>query len=323
MSDHGHGALPPKTPRQKRGFWQSVKALALHQFSGITLAGIAGTLIVAYFQNLSAYEDKVAALAKDDLANAVQTFTDTSTALSTAVSLQQRLIDYFYDAVCKDACKKPSQDDKSYAAKSARAMYGDYMSTYSNLHQSYNLLARRAEIFLDWPSDPAHDAAKFTLPTDDAINMSSLGNFGFDCEESMPPNGPVTNKQGKTLPIDWNETKYHVLTTQYCYDVTHRNMTAALQWASQTDIDQKEWDALTSGDRINLFKNQRATNQVLRLNAFIALAMSEIERMRVKYRPNGYWCSVPVAREMIGEKCMPIRIAAGEQRPGVSSVPNR
>lgn len=330
MPDHATGVSPPPKPEGKRAFWKRLKAVLLHQLSGVTVAGIIGTLIVAYFQNLSAYEDKVAALAKDDLAAATQTFADISGALSTGLSMQQRLIDYFYDALCKDLatepqCKKPLSDDNSYLAKSARALYGDYMTAFSNLHRDYNLTARKAEIFLDWPSNAAHNAADDVAPGNDPINMSLLGASEFDCELSMPGT-PIKNTKGGLIlnesdrKFDWNSAKHHVLATQYCFDVTHKNLTAALQWASQSNVGDAEWGDMTKKDRIDLFKNKRATNQVLRLNAFIALAMSEIERMRVKYRPNGYWCSVPGVREwLMAERCLPVRIAQGDQRPGVAT----
>jgi hypothetical protein len=133
-----------------QGFWQSLKSLVMRQLSGITIVGVLGlltTLIVAYFQNMSAYQDKVTTQAKDDMTSATQVFAEASTALSSAISLQQQLINYFYAAVPNGVYK----DDGAYPTASARAMYKDYMDTYTSLHQNYNLLARKAEIYLDWP----------------------------------------------------------------------------------------------------------------------------------------------------------------------------
>jgi len=67
----------------------------LSYFKCLTSAGLLSTLLVAYFQNLSAYQDKVAAQAKNDIEAATQAFTDTSNALSTALALQQRLTTNF------------------------------------------------------------------------------------------------------------------------------------------------------------------------------------------------------------------------------------
>jgi hypothetical protein len=49
------------------------------------------------------------------------------------------------------------------------------------------------------------------------------------------------------------------------------------------------------------------SNQVLRLNAFMSLAMYDIDKIRVKYRPNGYLCSVPILRSAFGNRCTPVR----------------
>jgi hypothetical protein len=100
----GQTAAAGDTPA-KSGFWPTVKRAVLRTdtelsyFKGLTFVGLLSTLLVAYFQNLSAYQDKVATLAKNDIEAATQTFTDTSNALSTALALQQHLTVDFYNAV--------------------------------------------------------------------------------------------------------------------------------------------------------------------------------------------------------------------------------
>jgi hypothetical protein len=310
----GGGAAAPHE------FWQSLKSFVIRQLSGITMVGVLGlstTLIIAYFQNLSAYQDKVTTQAKDDMTAATQVFAEASTALSSALSLQQRLVKDFYDALPNDA----NNDEKAYPTKDARAVYKDYLDAYTSLHRNYDLLARKTEIYLDWPSDLDHDAAQNTTPTIDPINMTTLGEYNFDCETHMPEFSGAKSKVqfADDLALDWNSAKHHVLAIQYCFDVTHQNLTAALQWASQSAVDPVQWATLASDDRKDLFNNKRATNQVLRLNAFIGLAMSEIEQIRVKYRPNGYWCSVPLVPLLITKKCTPLTIAT--ESPARSGVP--
>jgi hypothetical protein len=42
--------------------------------------------------------------------------------------------------------------------------------------------------------------------------------------------------------------------------------------------------------------------------------MSELERIRVKYRPSGFFCHVPLLRDAIGlfsSRCTPIRTSQG------------
>ena len=147
------------TPTPAAGQQSFLRGL-FHQISAVTIVSVIGTLLVSYFQNISSYDDKVAALAEEDMAAATQAFTNMSSSLSTAVSLQQRLIGNFYNAICKDVdavykridpnCKDVHQDDNAYLTKSARIMYKDYMDTYADFHQKYNLLAQEAEIYLDF-----------------------------------------------------------------------------------------------------------------------------------------------------------------------------
>jgi hypothetical protein len=260
-------------------------------------------LVVAYFQNLSAYENKVATQAKDDMAAATQTFAEASGNLGGAITLQKRLISDFYAAIPNDVYK----DDTAYLTRDARAIYATYSEVYSNLHQNYNLLARKAEIYLDWPSNPNRDPATDTSPVIDPINMSLLGTANFDCENSMPhfASGKVTVPikdpiNGQTYTIDWHSALHNVLTIQYCFDVTHSKITGILQWASHSNIDQKNWTYLNEPGTVELFNKTRATNQVLRLNAFMGVAMHEIEAIRVNYRPKGFICSLPGVSGIIG-----------------------
>lgn len=295
-------------PYEPQSLWRGV----LHQISGVALLGFVGTLIAAYFQNLSAYEDKVAALAQSDMASATQTFTDTSNALSSAMTLQQRLIDDFYKALPNDQYK----DDVAYPTKDARAIYQNYTDAYSVLAQNYNLFPRKAQIYLDWASDPTHDAAKDSTASTDPISMSMLGEYNFDCENNMPvftASGrtiSVTNPHDANKPkltINWLSAQHNVFAIEYCFDTVHRTITAVQQWASQSAVDPDQISIMKN--RISLYQTDRPTSQVLRLNAFMSLSMSQLERIRVKYRPNGYLCSVPIANALADKQCAPVKTA--------------
>lgn len=280
-------------------------------FKGLSLFGVISALVVAYFHSLSAYQDRVATLAKDDLTAASQTFAEISSNISGAMALQRQLISDFYTAVPNDAYKK----DDGFLTKDARAIYKNYSDSYAALHQNYNLLARKAELYLDWPSDPQYDAAENPAPIIDPINMSLLGTANFDCEASMPFHGgervPIKDPaNGKTYTIDWRSALHHVLTMEYCFDVTHVGIAGIRQWASQSTIDPAQFTYLTNN--ADMFNNQRATNQVLRLNAFTGLAMNEIERIRIRYRPPGFICSIPGVSQVFSlfDYCTPIRTKA-------------
>ena len=78
-----------------RGYWQRIKPA----IGGLTLLSALGTLIGAYFQNLSAYENKVAAQAQTDMTGATQTFAEASSALAAPLRLQWQLIKDYHNAV--------------------------------------------------------------------------------------------------------------------------------------------------------------------------------------------------------------------------------
>lgn len=303
-----------------RGFWQSAKRLVLRTdaeiaaFKGLTFFGLLSTLIVAYFQYLSAYHNKVSAMAKDDMTAATDTFTRTSNALSTAIILEDQLYLSFKRAAELNA----SGDADALTSKRAHDLYTAYEAAATALRENVNLLARKAEIYLDWPSDPGHDPAN-TINTlgADPISTSLLGTFGFDCDDDMPSldrNNHVTkkSKDGKELDIDWFSAKHHVLTIAYCFDVTQKTwMEIVRQWASQSTLDPDQVANFASSKTAGQLQ-ERLDHEVVRLNDFMIRAMSEIEQIRVKYRPNGFICSVPgVGQFLTGfNRCTPIRTAS-------------
>lgn len=303
MSSTDSGGRPAPS-----GFFKGVTFIGLFSAS----VGVFGTLITAYFQNLSAYEDKVTVLAKDDMAAATQEFKDAATALSAPLSLQERLV-FGYAAATEGTV---DSDDTAYVTKSVRTINKNYEDAYTALRENINLIAGKMEIYLDWPSDIQRDPAKPGAPTADPINLSVLGAYNFDCDkdEDMPFAKDKTtlslkDPKGKSrdLTIDWNSAKHHVFTIAYCFEFTHKQMETVRQWASNSPVDRtareqfvKQIPTLT----------KRLDNQVVRLNIFMSVAMNEMDRIRVKYRPSGYWCSVPIVREVIiGQRCMPVRVA--------------
>jgi hypothetical protein len=98
---------------------------------------------------------------------------------------------------------------------------------------------------------------------------------------------------------------------QYCFELAHGQISTARIWASGNEVsDQSRNDFLSRRDAVQASLDEG----VLRLDAFLSLVMSQIERIRVKYRPSGPLCHVPIVREIIGTFspiCMPVRTAAG------------
>lgn len=121
----------------------------------------------------------------------------------------------------------------------------------------------------------------------------------------------VNNTKKTAIVINWHSAKHHVVTMHYCFKILHGEIETARIWASKNEV---------SDDRRTKFLNQRdkyqgeLSAQVVRLNAFMTLAMAQLEQIRAKYRPSGFWCHVPGARDVINlfsNKCTPLKTAEG------------
>ena len=92
----------------------------------------------------------------------------------------------------------------------------------------------------------------------------------------------------------------------YCFEVAHREIATARIWASKNDVsDQKKAEFLAVQGKVR----SHLDDEVIRLDAFMSLGMSQLERIRVKYRPSGFFCHVPLVRDAIGlvsKRCTPV-----------------
>src|SRR5262245_60899922 len=278
--------------------WSRIKKVLIRserEFSflkGLSFVGFLSTLLVAYFQYLSAYQDKVSTQAKEDLMAATAAFTEASSTFSTVMTLQQLLFYDFRYVISKNL----DGDDKVLETKNAKEIYTSYDSARTALRQNIDQLARKMEIYIDWPSDLSRDPAKPTTLGADPINRPKLGAYDFDCDKFMPdfsaghssvdlPVPAKTLKDDPTLQplrVDWYSAKHHALTLQYCFETTHTALQIARQWASNSSIDASAKAKFVEKEGINTVQNNLDL-QVLRLNAFMSLAMRRLEDIRVRY----------------------------------------
>lgn len=319
---------------------------------GLSVITALSGLLVGYFQYLGAYGDKVNAQAKDDMTAATAAFMDISNAFSEAQTLQQIL--YFDFAGAID--DKSDTNEQALSTKNAHDIYPAYEAARTKLRQNTEMLARRAEIYIDWPSDLNRDPAAPRTPGGDPLAQSLLGAYNFNCDDrsnfpqfgnpaakkksndAVKSNEPacVTDKDQKiydpetsyvnlcarqngaivpsqpAITIHWYSAKHHVLTMHYCFEAAHRRIEAARDWASKSELsEQKRNKLLAERDQAHADLD----NQVIRLNAFMSLAMLQLEKIRVKYRPVGYLCHLPLVRDLIDlfdRSCTPIKTATGQ-----------
>jgi hypothetical protein len=321
-------------------------------FKGLGLVTVIASLGGGYLQYLSSYEQKVGELAQSDLTAATAAFVQISNDYAEAQMLQQQIYFDYADV----ASPNSSAGDKAMTTKAVQASYADYTKARNGLRQNSSIYARKAELYIDWPSDIGRDPATARAIDGDPLNEAKLGDYNFDCDaaDNLPhyadkkngadsaeknmshycdaPNQTrqiqlgsdtifcaydtdkkrVDNSQ-PALTLHWQSAKHHLLVMHYCFELAHRQLATARIWASGNDVG----DAASAD-----FVKAEATYQnsldreVIRLDAFLNLVMSELERIRVKYRPSGPFCHVPLVREAIGlfsKACTPIRTAEGGQ----------
>ena len=204
------------------GRWARLRSLfgktnsVLSYAKGLPVITLIGSLLVGYFQYLNAYQDKVSAQAKDDMAAATSTFTDIANAFSEAQTLQQILFADFSNALDDHS----DANEKALGTKDARGVFPTYESARTQLRQNSNLLARRAEIYIDWASDADRDPAEARTPTTDPLTESLLGDYNFDCDDSanFPQFETASSANGKSVSDKTSEDPCQVDKDQGNYD---------------------------------------------------------------------------------------------------------
>ena len=339
---------PPQGPEKGPSFWERFKSWD-SQFSvakGLAIVTLLTSFFGGYFQYLNAYQEKVSTQAKEDMAGATATFTDVSSAFAKMQALQQILYSDFTRAV-RD---KSDLSDQALSTKNAHAVSETYEEAWTTLRENVDVLARKAEVYIDWASDIYRDPAGKRNVDDDPLTRSLLRDYDFNCSdksnftrfgnvnaESKPVEetsdedfcaaGGKQYDDAETTPdkafiricasknvqratrIYWYSAKHHVLTMHYCFEAAHDRLEAVRVWASKSDRDK------TKENKISTEAGQISTeldNLARRLNAFTSLALFQMERIRVKYRPVGFVCNVPLVRDILSKRCLPIRTATNE-----------
>src|SRR5204862_3141148 len=151
--------------------------------------------LFGYFQYLNAYQDKVTAQAKEDMTAATNTFMEIANAFSEAQTLQQILFFDFSGAL--DGNTEASE--QALTTKDARGIFPGYEHARKTLRQNSCLLARKAEIYIDWASDFGRDAALARTPTTDPLTQPLLGAYNFDCDDAanFPQFETASSESGK------------------------------------------------------------------------------------------------------------------------------
>jgi hypothetical protein len=309
---------------------------------GLTIVTLLTGFFGGYFQYLNSYEEKVGEQAKADMAAATSTFIEISNAFAEVQMLQESILADSADAQVAKSDPAVMRVD----SKVSSDLLSDYAKARALLRQNGLVFARKAEIYIDWPSDLSRDPAAPRTLDQDPLTDTLLSEYNFDCEAEAnlphfkgaiydggdhgPPNeelctdptangpksyvdlcarqpGGAIDPLRKVVNINWWSAKHHVLIMHHCFEALHRKAGA------RSDVGPNGKPSLPKqqeGDKERLNAESR------RLDAFMTLTMAQLERIRVKYRPSGFLCHVPIARDLIGvfsDQCTPIRTAVTER----------
>ena len=340
---------PPENNAPRRGAlgWLRDFDHGLDLVKGLSIVTVLSSAAVGYFQYLNNYQEKVSSQAKEDMAAATTTFTEISGAFSEIQALQRILYADFTHAV-RD---KSDGSDQALVTRNAQAVSESYEKAWTTLAENTEVLARKAEVYIDWASNTYRDPAGKRNVDDDPLSLALLRDYAFDCSDdfNLPAFGNVNAKDTKasldipddtycasgtkigvyetTLPRDayiricarekdkharriyWFSAKHNVLTMNYCFEATHNRLAAARQWASKSHRDTAKENEIAKADKEI---SSELDDLARRLNAFNSLALYQMERIRVKYRPVGVICSVPLIRHIPSFSCFPLQTATTE-----------
>src|SRR5437763_15856960 len=155
---------------------------------------------------------------------ATKTFMEIANAFSEAQTLQQILF-FDFSGALDDSTEASEQ---ALTTKDARGIFPGYENARKTLRQNSNLLARKAEIYIDWASDFGRDAAQARTPTTDPLTQPLLGAYNFDCDDaanfpqfetaSSETGNGASAKAGSGRP---HEDPCHVVKDEGNYDPPH------------------------------------------------------------------------------------------------------
>jgi len=337
-------------PADAPGLWQHIQSWdsRLSVTKGLTIVTLLTGFFGGYFQYLNSYEEKVGEQAKADMLSATNTFIEISDAFAEVQMLQESILSDMPDALNSKGGLTVMQVD----AKASSDTLSDYSKARAALRHNGTIFARKAEIYLDWPSDLSRDPAAARTLDQDPLTDTLLTDYNFDCdaEVNLPqfkgaiydgsdhgrpndelcgdpfangpkayidlcartPNGAIDPLK-KIVNINWWSAKHHVLVMHHCFETLRGKLGAAEALASTKDVTRdKKQDLL----KLQASYKERLNLQARRLDAFMTLTMAQLERIRVRYRPSGFFCHVPIARDAIGifsNQCTPIQTAMNER----------
>jgi hypothetical protein len=307
------------------GVWQKIQSWdsRLSVTKGLTAVTLLTGLIGGSFQYMNSYDQKMGEQAKADMDMATKTFLEISDAFA-EVQTQQEIMLRDQSGPLK------AQSGSAFIPVDAKTLepFSDYWKARAALQRNGAIFARKAEIYVDWPSDMGRDAAAEHTLDQDPLTATLLTKYNFDCdsEANLPQfkgaiynggdpgrpteelcNDPTADglkayvnlcarradgtidALQKVVTVNWWSAKHHVLVMHHCFEAL-RGQPNTMASSADSPNDRKSETTRPAG------ADRRLQFQARRLDAFMTLTMAQLDRIRVRYRPTGFACHVPFLR---------------------------
>lgn len=325
----------------KPGVWQRIQSWdsRLSVTKGLTAVTLLTGLVGGYLQYINSYDQKMSEQAKTDMDAATNTFMSISDAFAEVQTQQETMLR-------DELSSLKAQSSPAFIPVDSKTLepFSEYRKARNALQRNGAIFARKAEIYIDWPSDMSRDAAAEHTIDQDPLAATLLTKYNFDCdsEANLPqfrgaiynggdpgrpseelcndptanglksyvelcarlPDGTIDPLQ-KVVAINWWSAKHHVLVMHHCFEALRGQLNPLQVPASSNDISSDRRPAKMTPREIG---EHRLQLQARRLDAFMTLTMSQLERIRVRYRPTGFICHAPGLRETVGyftNYCLP------------------
>jgi hypothetical protein len=356
----GPAGSDPPNGNSQRGFWKGLLGFDswLHSAASLSIVTLLAGWVGTYIQYLNAYEQKVSTQAQADMQDATKAFVDISDAYAEA-QMQQQVLYFNFSATEDDTA---DAGNKALTTAAAKDVYPAYVKSRDALRQNSNIVARKAELYIDWAANLERDAADTLAIDGDPLKETLLGDYNFDCDAKdnfahfeLPAAGDKPDKVAEAknyeerkkfkedfclapnemkteasvgsetvfcaaddnrkidhskrpLQINWLSAKHHVMVMHYCFEATHGLLLPARIWASGSPVSDKLMAKFVDYRKKGIYQDS-LDHEVIRLDDFLSLVMSELERIRVKYRPSSFYCNLPLLNHLVSDPCTPVKIA--------------
>jgi hypothetical protein len=270
--------------------------------ANLTSLGLVSVLVASLIQYSSWRDDKALSRHKEELSNAISSFSEISGFLSATMNLQQ--IMYYTQKNAAGTFGTLDEQQLNYLLANTKSILAEYTTSRIALRKNVDVLIGKSDLFIDRPTrSQAQRIVTDVAKTNELLvfsNRDVLRNHGFSCSKHLSQPEPI---QLGDISIDWTQTRNHVATFYYCLEELHYELFPVRVWAQAAAVGEqggpsreKSSDEKTRAQPSAQLSKERMKQieddfelQTKRLNDFIAVGTAKIEQMRLRTSDDGFF----------------------------------